>query len=510
MPSICSRHERLLRPAIFSGALLLFLCNLGRDYSWDVMERACFLKYQSQAPAWGLLFFAHLLEIPLAAGLGKLLPAIGEPLALLQIVECFFGALLVLLLYDFAVSITGRRLPSLLAAAVLAASFGFWRMATAGEEKVLSAFAITLFLYVFMLYPRDEREGKRMWTLPALYAGIVLGIASLMHLMALILWPFILIAIALQQCGLRGLRFGTASCFAIALVGMLILASAVGITAVSYYGFQHPSEILNGLLTYHSSKFPFWYFAQPAQHRSLLNNLGQSVAGIDRVVFADKVIIRHARAMASVTAIALALVGIAALKYARRNPILPLLAAFLTLWGCAFLFYEPRNPESWVCAYPAFLLLLCAIATAAGPASRRLMAPALLLALSLVVLANFRYYGALRIPNPLEPCARSLDAMATPGAVIVVGDGVEQRYMRYFSRCGIVLSGHLRSGKFDWFDTGRVDARGLKARLDLGQPTYATSLGLKRLPPDLRDGARWERLDCGRGMKLYGSKARGG
>ncbi len=508
MPSTYSRHERLWRLAIFSGTLLFFLCHLGRDYSWDVMERACFLKYQSQAPEWGLLFFAHLLEIPLAAGLGTLLPTVNEPLILLQIIECFFGALLVLLLYDFAASITGRRLLSMLAAAALAASFGFWRMATTGEEKVLSAFAITLFLYMFMLCPRDEREGNRIWTLPTLYAGIILGIASLMHLMALILWPFILIVIALQQCGLKGLRFGTANCIVIALVGMLILVSAVSIVGVFYYGLHHPQEILNGLLTYHSSKFPFWYFAQPAQHRSFLDNLGKSVVGIDRVIFADKVIIRHSRAMASFTVISLVCAGVAALKHARRNPLLPLFTAFLTLWGCAFLFYEPGNPESWVCAYPSFLLLVCAIATVAGPVSRRLIAPAFLLALSLILLMNFRFYGALRIPSPLEPCARSLDAMVSPKAIIVVGDGVEQRYARYFSRCNLILSDHLQSGKFDWFDTGKVDAQELKARLNRGQPIYATSMGLKKLPPDLRGNVQWERSVCGSGMNLYRLKAR--
>lgn len=509
MPLTYSRYERLWRVVIFCGVLLLFLCNLSRNYSWDVMERACFLKYQSEAPPWGLFFFAHLLEIPLAAGIGHLLPFAREPVVLLQTLECLFGALLVLLLYDFCVAITGRRFLSVLVASILPASFGFWRMVTAGEEKVLAAFSITLFLYMFIFLPRDERAGKTASLVPTLYVGIVLGLASLMHLMALILWPFILIVIVLQRCGLTGVRFGIADCIIIALVGLLIFVSIVGIVAVFYYGIHNPQEILKGLLTYHNPKFTFWYFAQPAQHRSLMDNLHKSIIGIARVVLPDGVVNHHARSVALLVVTALLCAGIAAAKYSRRNPLIPVFTVFLILWAATYLFYEPRNPESWICAYPCFLLLMCTLATRAGPALRPLAAPAFLLLLALILPVNSRYYSALRVPSPLELCARSLDAAVPPGAVVVVGDGVEQRYVRYFSHCELMLSDHLQSGKFDWFDTGKLNARGFRERLNNGRPVYATALGLKRLPTDLRRDVQWERLDYGRGVKVYRLKARG-
>ena len=504
-----SPHEWPWRLAIFSGALLLFLCNLSRDYSWDVMERACFLKYQSEAPPWGLFFFAHLLEIPLAAGLGHLLPFVGEPVALLQILECFFAALLVLLLYDFCVAVAGRRFLSLLIAGMLPASFGFWRMATAGEEKVLAAFFITLFLYMYAFYPQDERRRKTVQIAPALFVGFALGLASLAHLMALILWPFILIVLILRRCGLKGLRFGIAESILIALVGLLIFVSAVGIVGVFYYDLHNPQDILKGLLTYHSPAFPFWYFAQPAQHRSVPGNLCKSVIGMERVIVPDGVVNRHARCMALLIALVIPCTGIAALKHARKNPLIPLFMVFLILWAAAYLFYEPRNPESWICAYPCFLLLICALATVARPPLRRIVESLSLVTLVTVLLVNSRYYGALRVPSALELCARSLDATVTPGAVIVVGDGIEQRYARYFSHCGLILSDHLQSGKFDWFDTGRISARELRERLNAGRPIYATALGLRRLPAGLRSDARWERAGCGRGVNLYRLKARG-
>jgi len=502
-----SMKNQIVRLTLFTATIILFLCNLSRDYSWDVMERACFLKYPSEAPAWGLFFFAHLLEIPLAAGLGRLLPLVSEPVVLLQILECFFGALLVLLLYDFCVAITGGLLLPLLVAGILPASFGFWRMATAGEEKVLAAFFITLFLYLFMLYPRDERARKTTPRAPALCVGFVLGLASLAHLMALILWPFVLIVIVLKRWGLKGLRFGIGDSIVIALVGLIIFVSVVAIIAVFYYGLHSPQEILKGLLTYHSPRFPFWYFAQPAQYRSLLGNLRKSVIGMERVIFPDGVVNRHARGMALLIAPVLLCTIIAALKHARKNPLIPLFTVFLILWACTYLFYEPRNPESWICAYPPFLLLVCTLATTSRPASRRLTTSAFLVALSLLLLVNSRYYGALRLPGPLELCARALDATVPRGAVIVVGDGLEQRYIRYFSHRELMLSDHLQSGKFDWFDTGRINAQEFRIRLNEGRPVYATALGLKRLPASLRSDLQWERVVYGRGVNLYRLKA---
>ena len=501
-----SPHERLWRLAIFSGALLLFLCNLSRNHSyavWDVIERACFLKYQSEAPPWGIFFFAHMLEIPLAAGLGKCLPWIREPIMLLQILECMFGALLTLLLYDLCMTVSRRHLLSLGASGLLVSAFAFWRMTTSGEEKIITAFFITLFISLyFPFHALSETPGISRPALIIL-SGIVLGVSALIHLMALILWPLIALCIALGRRGFRCSRFGMAESIVVALIGFVLLASVYGFVAYSCYGLESPRDIARGLLSYHGPKFSYWYFSQPPHERSIFDNVKKSLIGIERVVFAERVVNRYGSGLGLTLLAVILSAAIAAARNLRTNPLIMPCTVFLILWGAFFIFYEPDNPESWIGAYPCFLILASSLLALHAPRVIRAGECALIGAVVLVLWLNCPAYASLGRYNNAELSARALDGMVPPGAVVIVGNGAEQRYARYCSHRRVILAHHLESGKTDWFDTAKINGRGIMSRLTHNRPVYATKLGVLRLPQRIRDAARWRRVEGVQGWQLY-------
>ncbi len=506
MTSTYPHREQLWRLAILSGALLLFLCNLSRNHSyavWDVIERGCFLKHQSEAPPWGIFFFAHMLEIPLAAGLGKCLPWIREPIMLLQILESIFGALLTLLLYDLCMAVSRRRLLALGALGLLISAFGFWRMTTSGEEKIITAFFITLFISLY--FPFRTTYSTPGVGRPALVilSGIILGISAMIHLMALILWPLIALCIAFGRCGFRCSRFGTAESVLIALIGFVLLSSVCGLVAYFCYGLESPGDIARGLLWYHSPKYSYWYFSQPPHQRNILDNIKQSFIGIEKVVFAERVAIRHGSGLRLALLAVLLASAIAAVRNLRTNPLIMSCTIYLALWGAFFIFYEPGNPESWIAAYPCFLILASSLLALHSPRVIRVGECALIGAVLLVLRLNWPAYASLGRYSNTELFARTLDEMVPAESVVIVGNGEEQRYVRYCSHRRVILAHHLESGKTDWFDTAKINGRGIMSRLTRNRPVYATRLGVLRLPPRIRDATRRRRIDRAHGRQLY-------
>lgn len=433
-----------LGPAVLLGSLaaVLQLCfRFGSDPQWDALMTASVLHRGQAAPLADWLFFAHPLIIPLTAPLRLLT---DDPLhaVLLRESLCLGGniALLVRAASALAPPTSQRALPAALAALVYLLAAGRWQLVLCGQEKESMQLAASLFLFLYL-----DHRGLLDLGLPAfsrrsahaqqLILGVLLALATLVHLLCGLLFVWLLCDLLLHRPK-KGLLYAqlrivlTAS----ALLGPFLLWLAIGpgqvrsgAGLVRYYLEYHlsgeflsvpPSVPLRLLDCYHGLRC--WLLGEPTDPVTAWE-AGLSALGA--------LLLGH-RAVRSLPAVGWRL-----------------LAWPLLLFG-HFFFFEPRNPESFA---PASLCLLLLGAVGLLSGSRHLLWRTTV-AVLLVALLGFglgqrqraaadkadrvaAYLNQTERPTmPLKDLVLWLDLWLPPAADILVEDRLLVSYFQLYTK----------------------------------------------------------------------------
>jgi len=454
--SFTTRLRRLApRAAIPIAFGIIALAAPALQFHWDTLERAYLLEHPLRylrtwdgSPRSQFLSFAHVLELPLAAGV-RVMTGGGSGLRALCVFEVV-AAVSVLLVVGRLVewwrarTANGNRRDALWAAlaaqATLAVAIAFWRMGSSGEEKILALATQVLFLACFW---------RALWfgTLPgaaparvqrvrraALVAGIGLAIAILSHLSAAVLVPFALLALwwlpAPWRTGRSAVARGVVAGTAVA--GVAYAAVAAWTTHV-----RTPREFWDYLTFFHrpggidffdtsAAELTAW-----ARLQAAWNGLGSFFAAPD-----------WARAWVAI-ALAAAILGSAwwhRRRHGAPDPAWSLLVRHALvlggLWTAHFLFFEPENPESWT------LVATLVIVVAAVSLPGRMAATLALLPIALVA-TNWRGYAALREPLPYAPYRSVVERGTRADDIVVLTGGTQggqalrgSLVMRYFLALG--------------------------------------------------------------------------
>ena len=390
-------------PVVF---LVLGLSFGSRQFHWDTLERAYLLEhYQSFLKSWDgsprsqFLSFAHVLELPLAAVVRVVLRS-ASGMQTLIVFEALCAALALLLVGRMILHRTGGPFTALAAQAVLACCWGFWKMGTSGEERILGLATLLLFLSAFW---HALHAGKR-----TIWVSFTLVLAILSHLSNGVLVPFALLALLLLPESLRAhrRRVSVSIVMGAGCSALLYAAVAAWTTAA-----RTPGELWEYLTFFHrDTGNNFLVMSHWRQHAH------DMVHGL-RLFLAEP---RFAGLLALATLVLLLLWA------ARRRQTLLAsmesrqLLLLAGLWSLHFIFYEPGNIESWT------VVVTCLIVGVAFalPSSRHawwLASIALLLGT-----ANATPFHRLHQPMSLALYHRQLQSASAPHDIILLGGGIQQ------------------------------------------------------------------------------------
>ena len=487
-----------------AGVALAYLAWGSRALPWDVAERAYLLDHAElalEARETGgrthhFLFFAHVLELPLA---WVIKVAGGLPgLAALRLMSLLFGLGCLVLICRLSSGLSGDRTKGASpapaagawAAALVAASLHFWVYATTGEERIYATFFLLLFFERLWL----GDAGRRPWRRQAVLGGL-LALAVLAHLWALALFPFL--AASTLAGGTLGHERPTRwrSTLAVAAVAGGLVVAGLGMVAVVFSGVGSPGEALRWLTYYHGGHGIDFFHFSPSQ---ILLQVRHAGAGLGYLVGGIKGL---GLAVAAGVVLLAASGGrrreegggppeAARLRTAARD-----FLAFTVVWASHFLFYEPANPESWLPVLTlASPLAAAALAGFARRPRRLLMAGAL----ALVVVGNLPAYAARFRPPEIQRRAAALGAAVELPALVLTGGG--------FVR-GAAGDRHLEGAmEIRQYKALAPEGIAFKSLHELVEPEYTDVVGRPRMSLD--GLVRWRRRDPGLNLYFLGSVRR--
>ncbi|MGF1470761.1 MAG: DUF2723 domain-containing protein [Rubrobacteraceae bacterium] len=182
--------------AVTLGTLGLYLLTMAPTVLSRINEEGLFDAGLFQVRAY-MLSISHPTGYPTYLLLAKLftyLP-VGDVAYRINLVSAVFGAGAVLMLYILCRQITGRILPSVVAAALFGVSQAFWSQAVVAEVYTLNAFFVALSISVLLLW-RDKRRDRYL----LLWAFLV-GLAMTNHMTSGLLLPVGLLFVWLTERG---------------------------------------------------------------------------------------------------------------------------------------------------------------------------------------------------------------------------------------------------------------------------------------------------------------------
>jgi len=395
---LVSRHASLLWiPLVF---LLLGLTFGSRQYHWDTLERATLLEHPGAylrswdgSPRSQFLSFAHPLELPLA-WIVRQAPGLDGMRALVWFEALCAGIALFLLgrmVRDHAASLGS----ALAAQATLACSWGFWKMGTSGEERILALVGALAFL---VAYWGTLRSGTARWRL-----ALALCFAMLCHLSNAVLVPFALLGLLGRPAPWRAHR-------RVALQGILVGATAatLGYAAVAAWTthVRTPHQLWDYLTFFHrDTGNDFFHVTVAVPLRDAWHGLLHAFSATTWI--------------AGGTLVALLVAWIRAARTHRMPGEAGSLIALLVLWSVHFVFYEPENVESWT--LPVAVLLLAG--AWALPRPRQALGLGVIAAV--LLLGNLGSFRALHRPLPYEQDLSRVVAASAPQDIILLGGGIQ-------------------------------------------------------------------------------------
>jgi hypothetical protein len=420
---VVKKASLLLIPVLFS---ILGLTFGSRQFHWDTLERAtlmespaAYLQSWDGSPRSQFLSFAHILELPLAS---LLRVAMGFPSGMrtLIVFEILCGVAVLLLVAHLARLRGASLATTIVVQAALASSWGFWKMATSGEERILGLLTALLFLVAYWHHLRSGRY--------TVAVALTLAFAILCHLSNAVLVPFGLLGLVLLTGRERPHR---RSATAALVAGGLLAAVCYVVVAAWTTGVRTPVQFWNYLTFFHRDTGND-FFTPGAIGDSLL----RATHGM-----------RHffAPAWGGVATLVMLLLAIAWGARRRRGRGVSLQARHLlllvALWSLHFVFFEPTNVESWT--LPATALLLGAAWSL--PATRH--AVGLGGVVLVLVISNAASFRELHRPMSLQRYHDAVVAASAPDDIILMGGGIQN---------GRPLRGSLATRYFLAFEKDRT------------------------------------------------------
>ncbi|UCE04022.1 MAG: hypothetical protein JSW67_07580 [Candidatus Latescibacterota bacterium] len=405
-----ARPALLLIPALFA---LLALPLGSRHFHWDTLERAYLLEHSERylrtwdgSPRSQFLSFAHVLELPMAAIVRAVLGG-GPGLRALVFFEALAAAGALLLLGRLVRFWGGAKLAAIAAQLLLSVTYGFWKMGSSGEERVVAL--ATLLLFLFCYWGALAGERRVAWVAPTL------AFAILTHLSNVVLVPFALLSLLLLPQAWKPQRR--------ALLGGVILGAVVatgvyGVVAAWTTHVRTPLEFAEYLTFFHREEGNN-FFGVPGSSR-----------GIAACLFGILGFFSGSGPLAVVAVALLALSTVAA-RASRRlgasaNAARPICRRFLVLHACVlaglwtlhFAFYEPFNVESWTVPATLFLLVASALPW------RGLVATQAATAL-LLLFGNLSLFAKLHEPMPLARYHDVVRRSTSPDDIVLLVGGIQ-------------------------------------------------------------------------------------
>jgi hypothetical protein len=146
---------RVLNSAIPIAFIVLGLLFGSQEYHWDTLERAVILENPGDylhswdgSPRSQFLSFAHILELPLAAVV-RLVAGSPSGMRSLILFELLCAAATLWVIARIVRQHDGTWHGAVAAQLMIACCWGFWKMGTSGEERVLGMATLLLFLWAF-------------------------------------------------------------------------------------------------------------------------------------------------------------------------------------------------------------------------------------------------------------------------------------------------------------------------------------------------------------------------
>lgn len=392
----------LVIPIVF---VILGLAFGSRQYHWDTLERAILLEHPGTwlrswdgSPRSQFLAFAHVLELPLASFVRLLLASPGGMVSL--VVFEILCAAVALFLLGWLVMARGVAVATAMAAqATLASTWGFWRMGTGGEERILALAAALGFL---LAYGRTLATGRRVAVVAA-----TLAFAILCHLSNAVLVPFALIGLVWlptpERMHRRVLMRGV-------VAGTLVATLTYALVAAWTTGVRTPLQLWDYLTFFHSEAGNDSFFLVSTRP------VWDAARGVLTFFSGTRAV--------GILAIA-SLLGI--VVFGRQQRVRPHhgglhaghLLLLVLLWSAHFLFYEPGNIESWT--VPAVALVLAA----AWCLPRQRGAVPLVALTVLLVAGNAGAFRALHRPMAFVRDHERIVAASAPDDIILLGGGIQ-------------------------------------------------------------------------------------
>jgi hypothetical protein len=525
-PPAQARHrasELTLVPLAF---LLFALIYPTGKVHWDVLERAYIVDYPGRfvtthdgSPRDLFLHFAHVLELPLAAAFGKLVPGL-HGVALLHAFEACVAAVLLWLFGSLVLfwrqrngAGPGDRVAAIVAQLALATSLAFWKMAAGGEEKILALATQLGFLYCFWrcLFPPAIPEAAHGQSKTSAAAGpetaggtsrrelrwatlaaAMLAVAVLSHLTGAVLIPFAALVLWLSR------RHAPCKPLAIALaLGATFAAVAyLAIAAITVHA-RTPTDYWNYFTFYHHGADNFFEPTGAAQNSGWrLSRVrtglafffsGKSWDGIlPLVLLAWWLTLHGMRGLGQ------------AIRRWRARPQAPggsseLLAlgaqaALLALlWALHFAYFEPDQFESWT-----LVTVLALLAAAAQlPRDRRVWIGMVLPVF--LVAVNVRHYRWNHRADVMAPLLRTVVRASRPNDLLILEGGRQDgvilrgslwtRYFLAYERQRTVVSLFDVTGLTETEYWGRPfpSAEALQAAIDSGRRAFASNFMVQEL-----------------------------
>ena len=402
MRGIVSKFAVFAIPIVF---VVLGLALGSQEYHWDTLERAVilenpsgFLRSWDGSPRSQFLSFAHILELPLAMPI-RVVAGSLPGLRCLVLFELLCAAVALLMIGQLVRQRHGKRSSALAAQATVACCWGFWKMGTSGEERILALATLLLFLWAFWSLLQSGRHRALVTT--------SLALAILSHLSNAVLLPFAFLSLAMLPANQRSHR---RKMIVSLLLGAALSVVVYAAVAVFTTGVRTLPQFWQYLTFFHrdtGNDFFSVTLSSETWRQSLhgLRNFLAASTWVGTVVLVVLLAIslwpawrQRARGMEM------------------QDRHLLLLAL---LWALHFAFYEPVNIESWSTVGTA--LVLAAAWTLRSNRQAMVLASVALL----LLITNLPSFRELHRPMDLQRSLKQVVAASQPGDIILMGGGIQ-------------------------------------------------------------------------------------
>lgn len=441
IPRVRASMLHLIGGLAFVLCLAGYLPTLTHAHTFDALSYAL----DVDTKPWQELFHPHHLAYgPLGAlvrAVAQVLGWSGSAVVPLQVTNALAGALGVALFAVLVARITDRAALAVCGAVLLGGSYAYWYYAVEVEVYTIAALFLVACLWLLVRLVRSPTAGL------CVQLGLFQGLAVLFHQTNVLLCVPVAAALLLCDDG--------AGCWwrvrwRLWLAYLLPLAALVGgtylLVGFGISGFRSWVEFMQWNTAY--ARMGWW---------------GGPIGGQNWLKFGRGIssTLAHPHgALIALLLLALLVCYLRPLVQQQRRLVL-CLALWLAAYGAFFFWWEPDNAEFWIASLPpAFLLLLLAL-DAAGPRAQ----PGLWLTLTAgltMVAGNYdavvrRGSGAY---TPQLAIGQALAAQSQPGDLLLVPDGLQALYLRYYEGRASVLSLSQLMGSAGTWDAACTQIQG--------------------------------------------------